>query len=155
MLSLPTLVKANTSWVPLGVSAVGVSHTGNTNETVIATTVIPGGAMGSNGVLQIISHWSFTNNGNVKTMRIRFADIGGTAFLSTTGTTGLSTQVFTLIRNRNNVASQNGFAGGATAPVTATVNTAVAQNLVFTAQLATGTDTLTLESLLVEVLRRN
>ena len=116
--------------------------------------------MGANGILRIWPFWSFTNNANVKTARVRLGGIGGTQILNAVGANLGSIQQLQLLRNRNSQSSQVGipaalgnlFNGTSGAPLTATVDTSVAQDLVFTGQLASGADTLTLESYLVEIL---
>lgn len=138
-------------------SAVAASVTGTTNETTLATIAIPAGAMGANGQLRITALFSTTNSANNKILR---ANIGGTAFLATTVTAVASTSSLVMIRNRNSLASQVGFAPtisagvgtSATAVVTATVDMSVAQNLTITGQLANTGETITLEAYTVEIL---
>lgn len=134
----------------LAQSAVAVSHTGDTNETTIATAAIPAGAMGANGQVEIISLWTYTNSGNTKTLRIKF---GGTNFLALATTTTASIQAYTRIANRNNAASQIGHQGSNTgfnaqagAVLTGAIDTTAAVNITFTAQLASAGETITLES---------
>lgn len=142
----------------LAQSAVAASHTGNTTETALATITIPAGEMGPNGWVEVYTLWSVTNNANNKTPRIRLGGIGGTAFynLATANTT--YGRLLTNISNRNSAASQigmpadvQGWGFAPNAVVTATVNTANAQDLVISCQLATGTDTCTLEAYRVVV----
>jgi len=143
----------------LASSAVAVSHTGNTDETILATVTIPAGLMGLNGVLRIDYLWSVTNSGNNKTVRARLGGIGGTAFLSLANTTVASVRGFRNIQNRGSASSQisewsDGLGPGSTASAvtTGTVDTAAAQDLVFTAQLASAAETITLERYLVELI---
>jgi hypothetical protein len=132
-----------------------MSHTGNTDETALATVSIPAGAMGLNGGLLIYSTWTTTNSGNNKTPRVRLGGIAGTAFVGPTITTTATFSDIRRIRNRNSASAQVASTGAATglstgtttvAVTTGTVNTAVAQDLVFSAQLANGTETITLEN---------
>lgn len=136
----------------LGASGVGVSHTGNTNKTTLATVAIPGGSMGTNGGLLIYSTWTMTNNANTKTARI---ELGATAFKAVSYSSMTTTHDVRRIRNRNSAASQVGSQAAASgtsvgqstaALITGTENTASALNLVFSIQLGNGTDTATLES---------
>lgn len=121
-------------------------------ETALATVTIPAGAMGLNGGLMIVSAWTFTNSANVKTLRVRLGGIGGTAFLSTGPTTNVTFMDIRHIRNRGSMSSQIGSLSGS-APIGLTSNTfitgaidmSVAQDLVFTGQLALNSETLTLE----------
>lgn len=136
-------------------SAVAVSHTGNTNETTLATVTIPAGIMGTNGGLLILSSWTTTNSANNKTPRIRLGGIGGTAFMAATYTSVATFSDSRRIRNRNSASSQVAstaaatavpFGGTSSAIATGSVDTSVAQDLVLTGQLGLGTETITLES---------
>lgn len=142
-------------------SAVGVTHTGNTSETILATVTIPAGAIGPNGRLRIHSMWSNNNSGNNKTPRIRLGGIGGTNYGPAVQTTQISQIHICEISNRNSASSQVGTIGqngnggigsSATALSTGAINTANAQDVVFTATLANSADSMTLESYVVEVL---
>jgi len=163
--STKKLALANAGFVvPDGwASAVAVPLTGSTSETALATIAIPAGAMGANGQLRIITLWSMTNNANNKYPRIRLGGISGTIYLGATQSSVASQKTQTIIRNRNSQSSQIGFAASGTlgaygvgpttvANVTSAVDTSAAQDLVISGQLATGTDTLTLESYTVEIL---
>lgn len=141
----------------LGMSAVAVSHTGNTNETTLATVVVPARTMGLNGRLRITALWSATNNANAKTTRIKF---GATTFNATSVASNSSNQQQIEISNRNAANSQvcrnatiYGAWGGTTAAiVTGAIDTTADVNLVFSGQLGVGTDTISLESYLVELI---
>lgn len=138
-----------------------LSHTGDTSETVLATVAIPAGAMGPNGYLEILALWTVTSSTNTKTSRIRLGGIGGTAFAfpQLTLTTQPTHQELRVIQNRNDAAVQIAFSGGGAgglgtvnaAVTTGAVNTANAQDLVFTAQLGSAGDTITLERYIVKV----
>lgn len=140
--------------VLLGASAVAASVTGTTNETVLATVAIPAGAMGTNGAIQICATWSITNSSNNKITRVRLGGIGGTAFVGVTLTTTVTFSDIRRVRNRNSASSQVASTSAATtvgagvttaAVTTGTVDTSVAQDLVFTGQLASAAETITLE----------
>lgn len=146
----------------LAASPTAVPHTGTTAETVLATVLIPGGAMGPIGRLRVISLWSYTNSANSKTMRIRLGGIAGLQVAAQVSTTTATVQTWQLIRNVNaenvqkmfNASSPVPFQTAATAAlVTGAVNTAVDQNLVFTATLANTGETITLEDYMVELIR--
>lgn len=139
----------------LAASAVAASVTGTTSETALATVTIPGGAMGLNGGVEIRSTWSYTNSANNKFLRAKFGGAGGTAFLDATQTATATWGDSRRIRNRNSLASQvgsmstagtGGVGSSSAAVVTGAINSAVDQTIVFTAQLALGTETITLES---------
>lgn len=143
-----------------GFSAVAVPVTNTLTETALATIAIPAGAMGPNGILRITSVFSFTNSANNKTLRFRLGGIGGTAFYDAVYTANQSILTTRIIQNRNSASSQvggpsasiNAFGANASAPATGTINTAVAQDLVITGQMAALAETITLESFLVELL---
>jgi hypothetical protein len=142
-------------------SSVPVSSSNDTNETAFATVSIAAGAQGSNGILRVTTHWACTSNTNAKTLRVRYDGIAGQAFLTANATSTTSVSAATIIGQNNSTFSQVGAAtaiygsgevkGSATA-ATAAANTSAATSLVITGQKGTGTDTLTLNSYLVELL---
>jgi hypothetical protein len=145
-------------------SGAAVSHTGDTNETALATIPIPAGAMGANGALRITTIWSVTNSGNNKTPRIRLGGLAGTAFMALNITANATLSDQRVIRNRNNEASQvcvntgspsGGFGLSTAAVTTGAVNTASAQDLVISGQLANSGETITLEAYTIEVMQKS
>lgn len=145
-------------WLPIGSnligqSAVASSITGTTSETTLASITIPGGIMGSNGVVRVTAHYSTTNNANAKNLFVRF---GGSVAFVNTAATSVTYVVRNEIRNRNALNSQvsNQISSGATTLAAAilSINTAVDQILTITGQLANTGDTITLEGYSVEVL---
>lgn len=154
ILSPAQCAKLKTSYV-LAASAIAIPNTGNTTENTLVTIGVPAGGMGPNGFIRAWVLWSCNNNGNSKTLR---AKLGGTTIFQLARTAQLSDQDLILVRNRNAANSQvmfplgaAGLAFGNAAVLTAGVNTAVAQNLTITAQLAVAGDSLTLESYQVEL----
>lgn len=150
----------------LAASGAALSHTGNTNETGLVTVSVPAGAMGVNGILRVRTVWTVTNNANNKTRRIRFgaaaAGTGGTVMLGVASASTASIQHLNQIQNRNSTSSQvamstgagtGGFTETTSANATGSINTANASEVFISGQLATGTDTITLESYSVELLR--
>lgn len=141
--------------ITLGQSSAAVTAPANTSENTLATITIPAGALGLNGSIRINSGWSFTNNANSKTMRIRFSGAAGTAYMSAAGfTTQVSMQADTFFGNRNSASSQVGGTGristGAgtfftTALTTSAVDTTVDTTVVLSAEKASAGDTVTLE----------
>lgn len=136
--------------------AASNSHTGDTAETTLGTCSLPANLLGLNGCLYIRSAWSSpNNNADTKTVRIRFSGASGTIFMSgTIGSSVLSAGDIRSICNRDatnvqvggfssSLGASAGTSGGAL--VTASVDTTAATSLVFTVQLGTSTDTLTLE----------
>jgi len=143
----------------LAASGAKISNTGNTTENTLATISVPASAMGPNGFVRVTSLWTTTANTNTKTCVVKF---NGTAFTSFSHTTAahLTTQAFSIIQNRNSLASQIGqalsnYGSGAgvnAAQVTSTHDTSGALNITLTAQCVTsGTDTIDLERYIVEV----
>lgn len=147
------------TWRVLAASAVGSSVTGSTSKTALATINVPAGAMGANGRLRVTTHISMTASSNIKTLLV---ELGGTAFYSRTeaGATVATYRDQREIANRNSQSSQvswratsiGGFGGGTAATTTAAINTASAQQLIISGQLANAGETITLESYLVELL---
>jgi hypothetical protein len=140
----------------LAQSAVAISHTGDTDETTLATIPVPGGLMGPNGQLRITTLWGCNNSAGAKTPRIRF---GGVDWRAATLTTNLSARLSQEIANRgvaNAQISKSNSLGGdgvtGTANRTSTVNTANDQSVEITGQLASGGDTITLEGYVVELI---
>lgn len=144
----------------LASSAVAVSHTGDTNETILATVPIPAGLMGLNGALRISSGWSIPGgSGNTKTTRVRFGGISGTVLLSVGHTTNVSMRDSRIWQNAGSASSQIGDPSNSATPgsstaafVTGAVDTAVAQDLVFTAQSNNAGETITLLRWMVELI---
>lgn len=129
-------------------SAVAASHTGNTNETTLATCTIPANAMGANGCLTLDAFFSYTNSANNKNLRARLGGISGTVYTVSVQTTSLGVRfVGTEICNRNATNSQVGGVGTAFAgaPITSAVDTTASTTVVFTGQLTNSGETVTLE----------
>jgi uncharacterized protein YbjQ (UPF0145 family) len=155
-------VKELGTWRVAGSGGAAVSHTGNTNETALATVTIPANAMGANGVVRVTSHFTNNNSANNKTARIRFNTITGSIYKQNINTTvtGFITQIE--IHNRNATNSQVGAPSSLTTTfgttsgttVTSAIDTTADSTVVISGQLANSGDTITLESYLVEVLYR-
>lgn len=143
--------------------AVAIPHTGDTAEFVDVTVTIPAGTMGANDALEVTTLWSFSSSTNSKAFKVRLGGTGGTQYLNASrNTTGeITAQMVQIIRNRNSVSSQVGYAFGATASygvstgsiVTSSVNMANAQDLVISCQLANSGETITLEAYSVKLVR--
>lgn len=141
-------------------SVVAVSHTGSVLETTLATIAVPASRFAVGDMLRITTQWKFTPVGaGVWTPRIKF---GGTTFFDPgalfTGAT-LSARNQIQIANRatnvqvGNSLTQLNFSSNTGAPVVGAVDTTLDQNIAITAQLANATDTMTLESWLVELIK--
>lgn len=136
-------------------SAVAVSHTGDTNETTLATITIPAGAMGANGSVEIICNWTYTSSANAKRLRIRF---GGTALFDSSPTNTSTFRSFTIIANRNSASSQVGsaashgvFGSVASASVTSAIDTTAAVDITITATHSLASEIIRLESYIVKL----
>ena len=137
-------------------SAVAQTTTGGTTEVGLATVTLP--VLGPNDRIEITTHWTLTNNANAKTLRLRLGGASGTPFF---GFNAASMASFIdrlhYIQNRGATNSQVGAPlsqtnpNGSNAASIGTVDTSVAQDLVISAQLGVGTDTVTLESYIVEL----
>ena len=149
------------TWRILAASAVAASHTGSTTETALATITVPANAMGPNGVLRITTHWSYTNSANTKTLSVRFGGVSGTQYLANNVSTSATSRDQRHIHNVNTANSQKGgmvgavsvggWGSNANVPVTSTLDTTTAKDIVISGLLANAGDTVTLESYLVEI----
>lgn len=143
----------------LGASGTAAALTGTTDETVLKSVAVP--AMGPNDILRVMSLWTWTNNANTKTARVRLGGLSGTAHTALVATTTALAQVFTIIYNNNATNAQKGLptasagvtAGSSGALVTGAVQTNAGTTLDFTGQLGVGTDTITFQGCIVELIR--
>jgi hypothetical protein len=142
-------------------SSVPVTTGNITSETVVASCSVAAGAPGSNGSLRVTTNWEATNNANAKTIRVRYSGSAGVAFLSANITSTAGCSAVTHIGQNNSTFAQvgssrvittSGVATGNSQGSTAAADTAAATSLVITAQKGTGTDTLTLQSYIIELL---
>lgn len=131
--------------------AAGVSHTGDTVETTLATITIPAGAMGINGRIEVRCRWSFSGTAGTKTPRIKF---GATTIVGTAaGATITAYRHNAEVANRGAANSQytyiegmNSSAASLMTTGTAAIDTTAAVNIAITGQLAAAADTIKLES---------
>ncbi|KQN33626.1 right-handed parallel beta-helix repeat-containing protein [Sphingomonas sp. Leaf38] len=142
----------------IATSAVAAGTTGSTSEVTLATIAIP--ALGPNDAVEVITNWSFTGSTNTKTLRVRW----GQSWLNfaASGATTVRMDDVRRIQNRGSTSSQVGHANASTSPGTGTgtanqavgvLETSVATTMTITATLAVGTETATLESYRVEIVR--
>lgn len=143
----------------MGVGA-NIATPADTTEDVLASITIPANSMGANGCLRIVTLWTFTNSVNNKTMRVRFSGASGTIFATIGLTTQVTTRLSVWIQNTATNAQNGGFeenhpASGPnqTFGTTAAVDTTAATTVVITGQKATGSETLTLNNYMVEILK--
>jgi hypothetical protein len=141
-------------------AATGMTVTGTTGETTLATVAIPGNTLGANGALRITAQWTKTGTAGTVDPRIKF---GGTTYMDigAAGATVLSGRYQTEIHNRNVTNSQIGTAIGqanfamqaTTTSVTTALDTTTSQNVTFTCQLGNTGDTCELSSYTIEILK--
>lgn len=146
----PRKTGVNAGMSLLAASAVAASHTGTIAQTTLATVAIPAGSMGLNGGLRIMYNFSYTNNANNKTVRLK---LGATTLRTTIRTTAVYDSVIDTVKNRNSASSQLvellfllGNGSISLTKTTAAENTSQTLNVEITAELAVATDNFTLES---------
>lgn len=140
----------------LAKSGVRSSHTGDTNETTLATIPLPGGMLGPNGYLEFDVQWFATDNANNKTLKVK---LGGTTLWSVTFASQEQLRINRLLFNRNAENSQvmfalgsiNSFAQSPASVSTFAIDTSEDQDLTITAQLADGGDTVAVDCYAVRV----
>ena len=132
-----------------------VTLTNTTTETELASITIKGGLMGANGKLKIWPLLSMTNNANGKTIRLK---MDGNVIYGNTRTNEVQLHFLSIVRNTNSQSVQkisSGITAGlgtTTGAVTSlTVDTSADFTISITGQLASSTDTLTLEGFFVEI----
>lgn len=138
-------------------SASNSAVTGTTAETTLATITIPADAIGPNGSVEVDCWWSITSSANNKTTRIKVA---GNIISFTAATTSAVMAQRGRLANRNSRTSQitglpsvaAGFGSSSTSMSTFSIDTAIAQDITITAQLANASDTINLESYVVRIL---
>ena len=137
----------------LAQSAAAVTCPNDLTEDALVVINVPAG-LGANSRIDIVTHWSFSNNANNKTLRIRYSGGAGATYLSQTLTTQIEFQADTYFANRNSTSSQVGGYKGITGvgtvvgntQVTSAVDTTAATTIVITAQKGNAADVLKLES---------
>jgi hypothetical protein len=141
----------------LASSGVQVTHTGDTAEFVLATISIPANSMGANGRLRILTHWSYTNSANSKSLRVRWGGSSGTVCSSQSVTTTAAFGSECFVQNRNATNSQVCGMTVSSGLGTGTINTASqdttgAIDLVITGQLTNSAESVNLEGYCVELI---
>jgi hypothetical protein len=157
-----------TRWLPysrvtLARSAVRQCHTGDLTEFKFnGQAVVPSNAMGTDGRLEIRSTWTFTLSKNDKIMRVRFGGMTGPVVV--TADPILATNTFwhqeDVVQNRGATNSQilgtPGGSGATTVQVSSfavgSLDTTVAQTVVFSGQLGVATEQVCLEQFEVMLL---
>lgn len=141
-------------------SAIAIIAPVDTNSNALVTATVNANAMGANGSIRGRAFFTYTNNANSKTLRIKF---GGTTILAIARTTQLSSYFDFTISNRGATNSQatigpSGFHGDNTittfsTPTTSAIDTTASTTVVLEVQKATAGDTITLESYQFDLVR--
>lgn len=134
-----------------GLASTAGDNPGVTTEITLGSLTIPGGFMGPNGWLEVGFRLTVNNNANNKTFRVR---LGATAVKQRIMTTVISEQGLLRLNNKNSESAQGAFdlsqptyfGQTGNAHASAAIDTSVNQTMTLTGQLATGTDTIKLES---------
>jgi len=159
-ISNPTLTGTVTSSQYVATAgAVTLTGTGSTTETNLAALTIPGGAMGTNGQVQVNCLFSRpTSQTDAATVQFRFNPTSGSTFGGPAGTASIpaadsAAQTLMIVSNNNSASAQVLFSGNPTAPFgaqvaaigTLTVNTGSATYINVNGTLGITSDTLILE----------
>lgn len=146
--------------IPLMIRGAAVTHTGNTSETSLRSYTLKGGMMGPFDFLEIVSLWQVgANNANGKTATIKF---GSTTFMTQALASTRAQRRITHIYNRGATNSQVAFVAAdndstgsvASAVITATEDCTTDLVIDCTGTLAVGTDSITLDSLMITLWKR-
>lgn len=150
-----------TPYIPTGlVAAVGsnAAYTQTTGADItLANVTVPGGAMGTNGVLRSNFHFAAISNSNIKTEAFK---LGDTQIWVTNATTSGFNDMMVSIQNRGVQNSQLGpransssvSAQNSTGQTFTAIDTSVDKSCSFTGKIATATDYIILEGFTIEVL---
>ena len=138
-----------TKWVRMHTTTLhslgsSVVLTGTTAETTLLTITIKGGLMGLRGRLSAFSLYTFTNNANSKTVRVK---IGASTIASLVSTNQSASGLNYWWLNLNSEVAQRTASASSTA-----IDTAADFNLIITGQLANAADSLILTAQTLEVI---
>lgn len=81
-----------------------VTHSGNVAETTLKSYTIPGGTIGSNGVIRIKATGASRGNNGNKTYRLKF---GGVEIIALTVAAGIPDKFWTLFAACHNLGAEN------------------------------------------------
>lgn len=148
--------RPDSGWRVVQQSSVPAILTGTTAETTLVSVGISPDMLGKNGRLKITFLYSYTNSSNNKIARVRF---GGIQAHAATLTTTAQTRTQIEVCNRNSLSNQvvcvpgasSGFGSTTSGLLELSINTNLNTSISITGQLALASETLTLESYLVEV----
>jgi len=129
--------------------------TGTTAEVTLTTISIPAGLMGANGKIKFYPIWTTTNNANAKTLRVKH---GGVTRYAGDSIGAIHNTGLLILQNFNSESVQKmssgmvaGLGGTIRWMTQGTTDTTVSTTIEISGQLAVGTDTMTLESLFLEL----
>lgn len=124
--------------------ATPIVLTGTTAQTTLLTITIPAALMGLIGRLNVLSFFALTNNANNKTLRAGIGanqiNVAGAASMAATGFNFWLLNLNSATAQRNN--SSTLFA----------IDTTVSMDLIITGQLANAADSITLNTLTLELI---
>lgn len=124
--------------------ATPIVLTGTTAQTTLLTITIPAALMGSIGRLNLLSFFALTNNANNKTLRAGIGanniNVAGAASMAATGFNFWLLNLNSATAQRNN--SSTLFA----------IDTTASMDLIITGQLANAADSITLNTLTLELI---
>ena len=124
--------------------ATPIVLTGTTAQTTLLTITIPAALMGLIGRLNMLSFFALTNNANNKTLR---AAIGGNQ-INVAGAASMAATGFNFwLLNLNSATAQRNNSSALFA-----IDTTVSMDLVITGQLANAADSMTLNTLTLELI---
>lgn len=140
-------------------AAVGSNsgYTGVTTTIQMAAAVIPAGLMGTNGAVRLTGYWAHNSSAGAKVAGILF---GGSTVLTSSQTTTLGINLTKTVHNRAadkqliRVAVDNQIAQSV-APTLLSIDTTAEVTASLTGSVAVATDTMVLESFLIELLQTN
>lgn len=134
------------------------AFTGDTSEQGPLIS-LPANSLGANGQIRVSFEYSFTNNANTKTHRVRLGGLAGTGFFAANQTTGIGVRGVCIFGNcgLTNVQYGSGWGigdGGGifVAKSAGSVDTTASSSVVATLAKGTATDNITLESFMVELI---
>lgn len=157
----PTVATTAHGIVIAASSVTAASHTGDTNETVLATITVP--AIPAGARLRLTTDCSFIGTAGTKPIKVYYGATGsgvsGTAYINAAiAAASLSARVKTQINNRT-TATQYGLGNSAlgdqasaVATTTSSVTTTVATAITITGQVSNAADTFTLEGYVLEII---
>lgn len=143
------------------------SHTGDTNEANLAAIKIPAGLLGANSEIRVTTEWTLTSSANNKSIIVRYSATSGSvsgtdpAFQNVPQTTNTSYRTQVQFGNNGATGSQiaastgiNWVGGTASSSATGSIDTTADTYVNINTKLASGSDTATLVSYVVEVIRQ-